>query len=103
MFFSGFGTIFNKKIKLTIESNVINQKIPSKPIDSPKIVAIAKAEAKAIPILIPIAALALVLTSGLVKSAIRAKIVDYWTLSVWSCCEMHQESRACVFIAFVVK
>ena len=35
-----------------------------------------KFELKTIPILIPIAALALVLTSALVKSAISAKIVE---------------------------
>ena len=74
--FSGFGTYFNNKIKLITERKVINQNIPSKPIDSPKIDETANAKAKAIPILIPIAALALVLTSDLVRSAIKANIVE---------------------------
>tara|TARA_Y100001970_G_C13861180_1_gene664192 strand:- start:8 stop:541 length:534 start_codon:yes stop_codon:yes gene_type:complete len=75
-FFSGLGTIFNNKIKLTTERTVINQKIPSKPIDSPKIEETANASANAIPILMPIAAFALVLTSDLVRSEIKANIVE---------------------------
>jgi len=73
---SGFGTTVNTKTKLTADRSAIIQNIPSKPIHSPKKGAAPKATAKAMPILIPIAALARVLTSGLVKSAIKANTVE---------------------------
>ena len=74
--FSGSGTNRQRMNKPIVAMRVMRPKIPDNPAKPPKNGAMKKAPPKAIPILAPIPAFALVRTSGLVRSAIKAKTAE---------------------------